>query len=77
MTMRVFPLLIRSVWVIEHLFILDSHGRFSPFRSPTNKKAPAIARAQVSEVGKVHPFGNRSSQNAAPRLQTAWPLVCS
>ena len=35
-----------SVQVLEHLIILDSLGRFSPFRSPTTQKAPAIARAK-------------------------------
>jgi hypothetical protein len=52
-----------SVQVVEHFFVLDSLGRLSSFRSPTNKKAPAIARAKVVSIrGRFTP-----SETAAPR----------
>jgi hypothetical protein len=38
---------------------------------PANKKAPAIARATDLRSRQSYPFGNRNSQKAAPRLQTA------
>ena len=60
-------------------FTLTASGKVPALSSsPTNKKAPAIARATgFRGLGLVHPFENRNSQNAAPRLQTAWPLLCS
>jgi hypothetical protein len=65
------PPLILSVQVVEHFFILDFPGRFSAFRSPTNKKPQLSPGPEVSDVREVHPFGKRSSQKATPRLHTA------
>jgi hypothetical protein len=61
-----------GVQVVERLIILNSLDKFSPFRSPHQQKSPSNRQGQSCKMqGKVHPFANRSSQNAAPRLQTA------
>ena len=64
--------------LLRHLLRLAAQVEALDCLLPTNKKAMAIARATgFRGLGLVHPFGNRNSQKAAPRLQTAWPLVCS
>jgi hypothetical protein len=72
-----FGRVMMSVQVLELLIIHDYSGRFSALPSQPTNKPQLSPGLQVSEVEVNHPFGNRSSQNAGPRLQTAWPLACS
>jgi len=60
-----------SVQILELLIIHDYSGRFSALPSQPTNKPQLSPGLQVSEVEVNHPFGNRSSQKAAPRLQIA------
>ena len=63
------PLLIWSIQVVEHLIILDSLGRFSPFRSPTTQKAPAVSRATGVRSRGGSPLGKPQLPEGRPQAQ--------